>query len=148
MDRILIAALKIVAAEIELKLMDWGDKLDTVITKDEAIKSGGFEILAIQNGKEIAFIRVYKVGTDWYVYDVDVNKDFRRKGIATKMYDYADDIVGGSVKPQVLDQKSVSEGEPPQMTEDAFNFWKKRAPQLIYDIADALKGIGGFSPRR
>jgi len=145
MDRRLIAALRIVAAEIELKLMDWGDKLDTVTTKEEAIKSGGFEILAVENGKDIAFIRVYKEGTDWYVFDVEVNKDFRRQGIATKMYNYADSIVGDRVKPQVLDP---SEGEPPMMTKEAFDFWKKRDPYLVDDITDAVEDLGGFSSKR
>lgn len=144
-QKVLIAALRIVAAEIELKLMDWGDKLDTVITKEEAIKSGGFEILAVKNGKDIAFVRVYKEGNDWYVYDVEVNENFRRKGIATKMYDYADDIVGNAVKPQVLDS---SEGEPPMMTKEAFDFWKKRDPYLVDDITDAVEDLGGFSYKR
>ena len=130
-QKILTAALKRIVADVDLKLYDWdGEK---IITEDEAADEGIFQIQAHKNGMKAAYVQVYHE-SGWYVFEVKVDESHRRQGIATKMYDYADEIVGSSVKPQVLDPNV---GDP-DLTDDALNFWKERAPHLVDDILDAI----------
>jgi len=54
-------------------------------------------------------------GQDHYVTDVDVKPEFRRKGIASKMYDFIEKHTGKQLKPS-----------PMYQTADGKALWKKR----------------------
>jgi GNAT superfamily N-acetyltransferase len=54
-------------------------------------------------------------GQDHYVSDVDVQKEFRRKGVATKLYDFIEKHSGKPLKPSPMHQ-----------TPDGKALWKKR----------------------
>lgn len=120
---------RILASDITLRLYDWDIKKPIT---DKEIGSA-FTIRAFNDKKELGHAQVYKE-SKWYVYEVHVDDSSRRQGIATKMYDYAEELVGGSVYPQVLD----SYIDDPQISIDAFLFWKKRSPDLVEDILESV----------
>lgn len=68
---------------------------------------------AHHQGKKIASAKLS--GQDHYVSDVDVQPEFRRKGIATKLYDFIEKHSGKKLKPS-----------PMYQTTDGKALWKNR----------------------
>jgi ribosomal protein S18 acetylase RimI-like enzyme len=116
--------------DLELKLFSWGD-VEKPISEDEA--KSAFTIRAYKDGKEVGYAQVYSEDA-WYVYEVAVKQAYRRQGIATLLYDYAEEVTGRTVYPQVLDGNI----NDPEISDDAFLFWKKRNPSLVKDILNAV----------
>ena len=58
----------------------------------------------------------------------------KRQGIATKLYDYAEDLIGREIRPQVLDHNVCD----PQISKEALLLWKKRRPDLVEDILESV----------
>lgn len=58
----------------------------------------------------------------------------KRQGIATQIYDKAEEEVGTEILPQVLDH-NVSD---PQISNEAFLFWYARKPKIVEEILEAV----------
>jgi GNAT superfamily N-acetyltransferase len=86
------------------------------VEKKTGVTIGTAEILYITHWKD------RMVAANVYVKD-----EYQRRGVATAMYDFAEEITGKEMLPY---SHQISD-EP--MSEDAKKFWKKRKPSLEWD---------------
>ena len=104
----------------------WGDK-----KTDEAMKQSvndpkkyPFKITAkLNSGRVIGFACVDHQGKNkCFVHDIDVDKKYRRKGVATAMYDFAEELTGKECIPS----SSAYQDDETHLSNDAKKFWEKR----------------------
>ena len=53
-----------------------------------------FTIRAFHECAQLAYLKCYHESGRLYAFDVSVNSDYRRNGIATKLYNYAQELSG------------------------------------------------------
>lgn len=100
---------------------DWkkeGYNIKPIRSYDEISDSNDWTILMISPEKErAAELRIYVDRKRNYlrVSSVYVKEDHRRKGIASALYDYAEQIIGKKIKPAN------------EVSNDAEIFWKSRS---------------------
>jgi hypothetical protein len=113
---------------VEIKLTHFGGSKGS----GDSPERGAFRLEAIEHSKSVGYADFYREMSGWFVYEVQVVH--KRQGIATKLYDYAEDLLGKEIRPQVLDHNV---GDP-QISKEAFLLWKKRRPDLVEDILEVV----------
>jgi GNAT superfamily N-acetyltransferase/ADP-ribose pyrophosphatase YjhB (NUDIX family) len=107
--------------------------------KEPDPKSDDFNLEAYVGSKKIAYLYCYHEGARLYAFEVQVNEAYQRKGVATALYNYAQDISGKHIYPHHLS----SGNEQPETTDDAVAFWKKRGIDLTESShVEAAKNYG------
>ena len=90
--------------------------------------SGNFEnedftIRAFYEEDQIAYLKCYHESGRLYSFEVHVNSEYRRKGIATKMYDYAQELSGKTIYPH---HENPYNNDPDGVSDEALLFWRSR----------------------
>lgn len=96
------------------------------VTIRNAGKDGAVELEAVdKDGKVIGTLNLASTGEDVppFVQGVEVDKEWRRKGVATAMYQEADKIAGGKLMPS------------PDQTPEAKALWEKTFPERTNKVA-------------
>ena len=135
-----IAALRKVTANFLIGMtpgVPYDFDLEEEPTEQDLISSGSFRISYHQNNKEVGFIDVYRSGRGWYVFESHVDTNLRRSGIASKLYDHADFLVG-KVRPQLLDPE-INDAD---ISEEALKFWEKRDSGTYKELIEKLDEEG------
>ncbi len=84
----------------------------------ERTKRGVFPAIAINawiDTKPVGDIYLVNENNEWIVYGVNVLPDFQRRGIATALYRYAENLLNIKIKPS------------PSQTDDGKAFWQSRS---------------------
>ena len=103
----------------------WGDSDRTTAERERVSdpKRFPFKIVAkLPNGTEIGFANVDHHGNKCFVHEVDVEKKYRRKGVATAMYDWAEVLTGK----KCISSEEAYEDDEDHMSKDAKKFWNSR----------------------
>jgi GNAT superfamily N-acetyltransferase len=96
----------------------WGDNPIPVDPKRH-----DFRIDAVLGKQEVGYALISHEGNAIRAAEVDVSKSYRRKGIATAMYDWAEELTGKKIRPSTdFTGETFEEG----LSEDAQKFWNAR----------------------
>jgi len=85
--------------------------------------SEDFTIRAFHEGEQVAYLKCYHESGRLYAFEVSVNSDYRRNGIATKMYDYAQELSGKTIHPH---HENPYNDNPDDVSDEALSFWNYR----------------------
>ncbi len=87
------------------------------------------EAIAILKGKGVGKVRIYKVENRYYGSGLFVQRKFRRRGIATKLYDFVETKLKVKLTPNFT------------LTDYGLKFWANRRKQEKMKIPRATKTI-------
>lgn len=91
-----------------------------LLVENVEYKTQDFTIRAFINEKEVGLLNILNKADYIVSYMVQVNRDYRRLSLATKMYDLATEITNKRLIPnEYFNLESPS-------SEDAIAFWRKR----------------------
>jgi hypothetical protein len=82
-----------------------------------------FTIRAYHEGNQVAYLKCYHESEKLYAFEVQVNSDYRRNKIATKMYNYAEEISGRTIHPH---HENPFNENSDGVSNEALAFWKFR----------------------
>lgn len=102
--------------EIELKLEPFGcDEINP--------ESKDFKVIALHQGEKIGYVCCYHESGRLYSFEVNVSDLYRRKGVATQMYNFAEKVSGKSIYPH---HSNPYNSDPDSVSVDALAFWQNR----------------------
>lgn len=113
--------------KVHLTCGPFGD--NTIDPKDFDPESEDFRIAALVGEKPIGYVDCYFEGGRLYAYEVAVDKKYQRKGVATAMYDWAQEISGRTINSHKDNGLGGAE-----ISDDAEGFWKNRTKGDIVDV--------------
>lgn len=79
-----------------------------------------FKVSAFIQDREVGYLIVQNYQNKIYAFDTQVENQFRRLGIATKMYNYAESLTEKKIYPNEYINKEASSST------DAVEFWRAR----------------------
>ena len=105
-----------------------------------------FRIIAHVKGKPVGYVDCYHAG-GLYAYEVEVDKKFQRQGVASAMYDWAEELSGKRIR-----SHEESDSEEAEITDQAKKFWENRRagkaksqfPDSFIDDFELGNGWWGF----
>lgn len=106
---------------IEMEVTPFGD-LEQAEHFNPAVDD--FEIKLQVDGETVGYLQCYYENGKLYAFEVSVESHWRRKGFATKMYDYAEEVSGKTILPHLANYYATDDDS--DMSEDAYKFWINR----------------------
>lgn len=82
-----------------------------------------FKVIALFEGSQIGYVCCYHESGKLYAFEVNVDENYRRKGVATQMYNYAERVSGKPINPH---HSNPYNSDPDAVSQDALAFWHNR----------------------
>lgn len=104
--------------KLNFKVLDFNNEnIDVNPIEDD------FKIVVFLNDIKIGYLMCYhELGKLW-AFESFIEKDYRRQGFGTKMYDYAMEISERTIYPH---HENPYNANSEDVSEDALKFWKNR----------------------
>ena len=109
---------KKILEEITLKVTPFDDSEFTNHPEFE-----DFTIRAFHKEVQVAYLKCYHESGRLYAFEVLVEPEYRRLGIATKIYNYAQEISGRTINPH---HENPFNEDSDSVSSDALAFWQAR----------------------